>query len=46
MPQSQRVVVVPTMNGYVPKDGWRIISYSKLSDGSYEVLLEPPGFPS
>ena len=46
MPQSQRVVVVPTITGYVPPDGWRVVSHSQLSDGSYEVTLDPPGFPS
>ena len=46
MPQSQRVVVVPTMNGYVPPKGFRVVSYRKLADGSYEVTLEPRALPS
>ena len=38
-----RVDRVPTMVGYVPPKGFRIVSYRKLEDGSYEVTLEPEG---
>ena len=38
LPRVQRV---PTMVGYVPPSGWRMVSHRQLADGSYEVTLEP-----
>jgi hypothetical protein len=35
------VVRVPSMVGYVPPKGFRIVHIRKLDDGSYEVTLEP-----
>jgi len=32
---------VPSLVGYCPPPGFRITSVQKLSDGSYEVTLEP-----
>ena len=40
MPLTQSVRV-PTMIGYVPPKGFRIVMVRKLDDGSYEVTLEP-----
>ncbi len=34
-------VVVPSIVGYVPPKGFRIVQVRKLDDGSYEVTLEP-----
>jgi hypothetical protein len=39
-------VVVPSVVGYVPPKGFRIIAICKLDDGSYEVTLEPLALPS
>jgi hypothetical protein len=38
------VVRVATMHGYVPPQGYRVVSHRQLEDGSYEVVLEPSGF--
>ena len=40
-----RVVRVPSIVGYVPPAGFRIVSVRKLEDGSYEVTLEPLELP-
>ena len=32
---------LPTMHGYRPPSGYRIVSIRQLPDGSYEVTLEP-----
>jgi hypothetical protein len=39
-----RIVNVPTVIGYVPPKGFKIVKIRKLADGSYEVTLEPLGF--
>lgn len=39
-----QVVVVPSIVGYVPPKGHRIILVRRLADGSYEVTLEPHPF--
>jgi hypothetical protein len=39
-------VVVPSMVGYVPPAGYRVVSYLKLEDGTYEATLEPLVLPS
>ena len=39
---SQNVVNVPTMVGYVPPSGYKVISHRELPDGTVEVTLEPP----
>ena len=47
MPQQQRIIkVVPSMVGYVPPSGLKIVSVRELEDGSYEVTLEPLVLPS
>lgn len=40
------VQTIPTMVGYRPPKGFRIVSVRKLNDGTYEVTLEPWGLPS
>ncbi len=44
MPRQRVVIVVPSLVGYVPPKGHRVIKTVKLADGSYEVTLEPWGF--
>ena len=36
-----RVVHPPTMQGYKPPSGYRIVTVRQLEDGTYEVMLEP-----
>jgi hypothetical protein len=43
---NQLVVVVPSIVGYVPPSGFRIVSIREQEDGSYEVTLEPMALPS
>jgi hypothetical protein len=43
---STHSVRVPTMVGYVPPSGFKVVSAKKLEDGSYEVTLEPLVLPS
>jgi hypothetical protein len=33
---------VPSIDGYVPPEGHRVIATRQLNDGSYEITLEPP----
>ena len=41
MPLGRCRIVLPSVVGYNPPVGFRIISIRKLADGSYEVTLEP-----
>lgn len=41
-----RTVRVPSMVGYVPPLGFRIVTIRELEDGSCEVTLEPVVLPS
>ena len=34
--------VAPTLSGYVPPKGYRVVKTRQLEDGSYEITLEPP----
>jgi hypothetical protein len=46
MPLARITLRVPTLVGYLVPSGFRIVKVHRLGDGSYEVTLEPPGFPS
>ena len=35
------VVRVPTLDGYVPPEGYKVVRHRKLEDGLIEVELEP-----
>ena len=37
----QRKVVLQSIDGYGPPKGFKIVKIRKLTDGSYEVTLEP-----
>lgn len=34
---------VSTLVGYLPPDGFRVVSTRELEGGGYEVMLEPEG---
>jgi hypothetical protein len=41
MPFHRITKRVPSIVGYFPPKGFRIVSIHELDDGSYEVTLEP-----
>jgi hypothetical protein len=38
---SLRIVTTSNLNGYVPPVGFRVKCAYRLSDGSFEIILEP-----